>query len=104
MTYEEQLKDQRWYYVRDRVLERDKWKCVECRRIYNLHVHHTRYIKGRMAWEYHDSDLVTLCGWCHEEVHKQWGTIKEDPLMEKITILGKVVQAWRAFMREKFNG
>lgn len=101
--YEEQLKDQRWYYVRDRVLERDKWECQSCRSIHNLHVHHKRYEKGRMAWEYNDDDLVTLCGKCHEKVHKSWGTIKVDPFKEKLDLLVTVARAYKLFVKEKFR-
>ena len=70
MTYKEQLKDPRWQYVRGRVLERDNWKCKECRSIYHLQVHHKEYKAGWMAWDYPDSYLVTLCDTCHKKVHQ----------------------------------
>ena len=35
-----------------------------------LHVHHKLYVKSRLPWEYPDSDLVTLCNWCHWELHE----------------------------------
>ncbi len=35
-----------------------------------LNVHHKRYIIGKKAWEYDDSDLVTLCEHCHSKVHE----------------------------------
>lgn len=35
----------------------------------NLQVHHHYYVKGKMAWEYPDRALITLCGACHEKVH-----------------------------------
>ncbi|MDE6231546.1 MAG: hypothetical protein K2M37_08010 [Muribaculaceae bacterium] len=38
-----------------------------------LNVHHKNYILGRKAWEYKDSDLVTLCNECHLSVHKAIG-------------------------------
>jgi len=34
-----------------------------------LHVHHTKYIKGKMPWEYEDSDLISLCNLCHYNLH-----------------------------------
>lgn len=35
-----------------------------------LHVHHTFYQMGKMAWEYPDEALKTLCWGCHERLHK----------------------------------
>lgn len=34
-----------------------------------LHVHHNYYQKGRLPWEYPDEALITLCWYCHEELH-----------------------------------
>ena len=34
-----------------------------------LHVHHKKYIKGKMPWEYEDSDLISLCNLCHSNLH-----------------------------------
>ena len=34
-----------------------------------LNVHHTKYVEGKMAWEYPMSMLTTLCEKCHEEFH-----------------------------------
>ncbi|MDD3005871.1 HNH endonuclease [Flavobacterium sp.] len=36
-----------------------------------LHVHHTFYVKDKLAWDYNDDDLITLCNKCHTEVHDQ---------------------------------
>jgi 5-methylcytosine-specific restriction endonuclease McrA len=69
MEYEEQLKTKEWYYVRDRVLERDRHKCTNCGTRRDLQVHHKEYIKGLKAWEYNDSYLVTLCDVCHRIEH-----------------------------------
>lgn len=35
-----------------------------------LNVHHKVYRKNKLAWEYPDEDLITLCWSCHEEIHK----------------------------------
>jgi len=35
-----------------------------------LHVHHNFYVLGRLPWEYLDSELSTLCNWCHWELHQ----------------------------------
>ena len=36
----------------------------------DLNVHHKHYIKGKMAWEYSDNVLVTLCPTCHKSEHE----------------------------------
>lgn len=36
-----------------------------------LHVHHKFYIKEKLPWEYEKDALITLCNWCHWELHKQ---------------------------------
>ena len=35
-----------------------------------LNVHHKVYRQNKLAWEYPDADLITLCWSCHEEIHK----------------------------------
>lgn len=35
----------------------------------HLEVHHRYYIRDRYPWEYPDNALVTLCNWCHQELH-----------------------------------
>lgn len=68
-TYHDDLKDPRWLDLRDRIKSRDGWKCVQCSGGGELHVHHTYYRDGRRAWEYRESDLVTLCAECHKKNH-----------------------------------
>lgn len=70
MDYGEQLKSSEWYYVKIQILERDCYRCTECRcDTRELHVHHTYYTKGLKAWEYPYSSLVTLCDKCHASAH-----------------------------------
>lgn len=38
---------------------------------YHLQVHHKYYILNRFPWEYKDDALITLCNWCHSELHIQ---------------------------------
>lgn len=50
-----------------------------------MHVHHKHYYNdGRMAWEYPGYELITLCGDCHKEIHKDYQvpTITPDPMLE----------------------
>jgi hypothetical protein len=34
-----------------------------------LHVHHKYYLEGMWPWQYPLDSLVTLCNWCHAELH-----------------------------------
>lgn len=36
---------------------------------YHLQVHHKYYILNRLPWEYSDEALITLCNWCHADLH-----------------------------------
>ncbi|MDF2451905.1 MAG: hypothetical protein K0S26_1409 [Bacteroidota bacterium] len=36
-----------------------------------LHVHHRRYILGRLPWEYGGKDLITMCYECHMRFHEE---------------------------------
>lgn len=67
--YRELLKDKRWIEKRNKILTRDKNTCqfCGCQHRY-LHVHHKKYEKDKMPWEYEDDELITVCGECHEIV------------------------------------
>lgn len=68
--YSQQLQDLNWKFKADNIRIRDKHSCRLCgEKKAQLDVHHIRYIDGRMAWEYDDGDLVTLCHKCHEDIH-----------------------------------
>lgn len=69
MSYEEQLKDRRWWITRQVILLRDNEQCTRCGSCKNLQVHHLYYIPGNFAWEYPFDALVTLCKVCHEVTH-----------------------------------
>lgn len=79
MTYEELLKrpewrQRRWEYIAT-LKARPGWLgmeiCEACFEIFRTeyHLHHRRYIKGRLPWEYDDSDLILLCDVCHKFIH-----------------------------------
>jgi 5-methylcytosine-specific restriction endonuclease McrA len=36
-----------------------------------LHVHHKYYINYRLAWEYSNDALITLCQTCHQDLHNK---------------------------------
>jgi 5-methylcytosine-specific restriction endonuclease McrA len=75
--YSEQLKNPKWQRKRLEILERDDFKCQGCGNTdQTLHVHHYRYIKGKLYWDYDDELLVTLCDFCHKDWHKLDGHIE----------------------------
>ena len=84
MNYKEQLNDERWIKLKDKRLEIDGFRCVQCGERINLNVHHINYIKGKKAWEYKINDLITLCRYCHETYH-----IKEKKYKAKNVVMKK---------------
>ena len=36
-----------------------------------LNIHHKSYIKNHLAWDYEDSNFITLCKNCHQKEHTQ---------------------------------
>lgn len=76
--YREKLNDKRWHDKRQRILERDKNKCIICNSSHNLIVHHKQYhfIKSLQVfkdpWDYKDKYLITLCSSCHSIGHSRW--------------------------------
>lgn len=44
---------------------------IEVEKPIYLHVHHKYYILNKLPWEYQDDVLVTLCHFCHCEVHER---------------------------------
>jgi len=72
LSYRDQLKDKRWHIKRNAILLRDNHQCknTNCKHRNDnsviIEVHHLDYIDGKMAWEYPDDMLVSLCRICHE--------------------------------------
>lgn len=79
MTYQELLQREEWRQRRVEYIwalkARPGWTgteiCESCFGVYcsEYHLHHRRYIKGRLPWEYDDDDLILLCSVCHGFVH-----------------------------------
>jgi ribosomal protein S27AE len=62
----------KWKEFRDNIIEIDNYQCCQCGRSADetvLQVHHKRYIKGRLPWEYATEDCETLCRACHAAEH-----------------------------------
>jgi len=69
MTYFEQIKSPLWQKKRLEILQRDNFTCRSCDvGDSQLHVHHLRYIKNKMIWEYEDCFLITVCEDCHKQI------------------------------------
>ena len=74
MKYKDKLKDPRWIEFRKRVYKKDGYKCTICgTKDRPLNAHHRFYKKGLEPWDYNIDDLDTLCNWCHESLHGNFG-------------------------------
>lgn len=72
MDFSEQYKHPLWQKKRLEAMEHAGFQCQSCYDEENqLHVHHKRYFKGRMIWEYDLEDLEVLCNGCHEVAHEE---------------------------------
>jgi 5-methylcytosine-specific restriction endonuclease McrA len=71
LTYPEFLKSDYWRKVRNKVLERDGYKCKLCGSVDNLVVHHKTY-KNHNNELKHLEDLVTVCNYCHHKIHSEY--------------------------------
>lgn len=70
LTYREQLMHPNWQRKRLEVMEAARFGCERCGATeQTLNVHHKRYVKGRMAWDYERAELECLCQPCHEQRH-----------------------------------
>lgn len=93
--YEWQLTQPQWYYVRNRVLERDGYRCMLCRSSSHLEVHHKYYLKGHKAWEYNDEALETLCDRCHAAVHgKLRPMTRLEIALDRLVVVASGVRDW----------
>lgn len=88
-SYADLLKDPRWQKKRLLVLEAAGWECSSCgANDKTLHVHHLRYVRGRMPWEYPNDELEVLCEGCHEEA--TFWTKRLDALVEEVKLAGRI--------------
>ncbi|GAA0093042.1 hypothetical protein UT300009_30720 [Paraclostridium bifermentans] len=71
---EKAIKSERWKKVRIRILQRDK-TCVLCKKrkrlpFGKLSVHHIVKRTDDLSLAFEPTNLVTVCGSCHEELEK----------------------------------
>ena len=69
LSYKEQLADREWLKKKNEILERDNYTCQKCGATSHLNVHHKYYNESKLAWEYPNDALITLCEDCHENEH-----------------------------------
>ena len=75
MTYADLLRDPRWQRKRLEIMQRADFCCELCGDDRTtLNVHHLRYVRGRMPWQYDDTDLACLCEPCHRRQHPEKAT------------------------------
>lgn len=53
-----------------------------------LHVHHKYYINRKLAWEYSDDALITLCQTCHQDLHNRIKipVYKNEQMLEELNL------------------
>jgi hypothetical protein len=74
--YLQLLRDPRWQRKRLEIMERDSWKCQDCKSgDATLNVHHIRYA-GRNPWDVDSQFLTTLCQACHVKRTSQKKVLK----------------------------
>lgn len=82
LSYEQQLATPQWDHKRRCIIMRDNSNCRICsEHTTKPDVHHLKYIWGKMAWEYPDELLITVCRDCHEDVEslkKLFSTMMHD--------------------------
>lgn len=88
-----QYRHANWVRFRQEVIKLHKGCCARCLRSPTrddivLQVHHKRYIRGRLPWEYETTDCEALCKGCHAEEHghvmprQGWNWVGVDDLGE----------------------
>lgn len=78
MEWKDQYKSPKWQKKRLDALSEAEYVCEVCGDSESqLHVHHKRYVKGRMIWEYEISELSVLCESCHKITHKESEELKK---------------------------
>ena len=70
MEFKEQYKHPSWQKKRLEALSAASFTCQRCfDSDSQLHVHHKRYVHGRMIWDYGTEELEVLCDQCHSSAH-----------------------------------
>lgn len=91
MNYSEQLKSPKWQKKRLEIMQRDSFRCVNCKdENSTLHVHHKSYDTNKMAWEYEDSNFMTLCESCHKLEHDKIEILEDGGLISCKDVINRI--------------
>lgn len=70
ISFSDQYRHPEWQKKRLEALAVAEFSCQRCcDKESQLHVHHKRYVKNRMIWEYSVNELEVLCEECHQYAH-----------------------------------
>ena len=69
VDYFEYIHSEDWQKQRIKRLKIDNFACVQCGSPLNLQVHHLTY--DRLGNENIETDLITLCRYCHERIERE---------------------------------
>ena len=64
--YKEYLQTEHWQQTRKEALRRANYRCQLCGNRGKLNIHHNNY---ENLYNEKDSDVIVLCGDCHEKFH-----------------------------------
>lgn len=59
------IRSRRWQAVRQQVLRRDGFRCVQCGGVGDLEIDHVRPVRTHPEGSFDPSNLQTLCPSCH---------------------------------------
>ena len=91
MTFKEQYFSPNWQRKRLEVMQDANFSCENCGDTdTTLNVHHKRYVKGRMVWEYERSELQCLCEPCHRTHHDARASLDALLLRSSMSLQGVV--------------
>ena len=68
------LEPKSYAVLRQRVLQRDGWRCQRCGSLQNLEVHHLRS-RSRLGDDA-EENLITLCNPCHRGLHSASSSLR----------------------------
>lgn len=74
-------------------------KCALCGSEEGVSIHHPKYEKGLLPWEYISSEVVPLCKKCHYKVHRDKNHPLHEkyedgkPLPEPVTVMGAMIMS-----------
>lgn len=104
-SYSVLLKDPRWQKNRLEAMERAGWCCELCGdKESMLNVHHKKYFKGRMPWEYDSEQLAVLCESCHTLEHEQSSLELLDDVISRLPLDGPMSASDVGILVAAFTG